>query len=70
MEYKNCVGDAVRNCFINMETSFENQKDNAGNPSFFYIECYENEENTCPAPMLHMFVEYGRVLKEMRDAIE
>ena len=70
MKYKKCVGDAMRRCFINMETSFENQKDKAANPSFYYVECYENEENICRAPMLRMFIKYGKVLKKMRDALE
>ena len=70
MEYKQCVGKAFRVCSINMESSFEVQKGNVDNPSFYYIECYENEKNLCTAPMLNMFIKLGKVVKGMRDAIE
>ena len=67
-----CVRDVMVKCLIKTEESFESQH-NVVNPSFYYIECYQagyERPGGCKADMLKEYLEYGKVVKQMRDDLE
>jgi len=71
--YDPCVGQVMRECFIETEDAFESQP-NEAHPSFQYTECYKAKATRpsapCEAPMLQHFIEHGDVIRDVWEAIK